>query len=97
MKSISRRRFVGMLAGVPFLRVGLAPVSATTERSSLERSKVDAVELILRKLVDSGAVPGVSYSIGNRSETLAERRLWAKGRRASCTDGDENALSNGIC
>jgi len=61
-----------MLAAVPFLRVGLAPVSATTERSSRERSKVDAVELILRKLVDSGAVPGVSYSIGNRSETLAE-------------------------
>lgn len=61
-----------MLAAVPFLRVGLAPVSATTERSSLERSKVEAVELILRKLVDSGAVPGVSYSIGNRSETLAE-------------------------
>ena len=72
MKSISRRRFVGMLAGVPFLRVGLAPASATTERSSLERSKVEAAEFILRKLVDSGAVPGVSYSIGNRSETLAE-------------------------
>ena len=72
MESISRRRFVGMLAGIPFLRVGPASVSATTERSSLERSKVEAVELILRKLVDSGSVPGVSYSIGNRSETLVE-------------------------
>jgi CubicO group peptidase (beta-lactamase class C family) len=72
MKSISRRRFVAMLAAVPFVRFVPATRSATTQHSSLDRSKVEAVELILRRLVDSGAVPGVSYSIGNRSETLAE-------------------------
>jgi len=72
MDDISRRRFVRMLAGVPFLTVAAPKLSATTQRTSLGRSQIEAVELILRRLVDSGAVPGVSYSIGNRSETLAE-------------------------
>jgi CubicO group peptidase (beta-lactamase class C family) len=72
MEIISRRRFVRMLAGVPFLRVAAPKLSATTRRISLSHSQIEAVELILRRLVDSGAVPGISYSIGNSSETLAE-------------------------
>ena len=72
MGSISRRRFARMLAGVPFLGVVAPSVSATTQRSSLSRSQIEAVELILRRLVDSDAAPGISYSIGNRSEALAE-------------------------
>jgi CubicO group peptidase (beta-lactamase class C family) len=72
MESISRRRFVAMLASVPFARFVPTSFSATTERSSLSHSQIEAIELILRKLVDTGAVPGISYSIGNRSETLAE-------------------------
>jgi CubicO group peptidase (beta-lactamase class C family) len=72
MVNISRRRFVSMLAGVPFLGVARRSASATSERSSLSRGQIDAAELILSRLVDSGAVPGVSYSIGNRTETLAE-------------------------
>jgi CubicO group peptidase (beta-lactamase class C family) len=72
MENISRRRFVSMLAGVPFIGVAGRSASATSERNSLSRGQIDAVELILRRLVDSGAVPGVSYSIGNRTETLAE-------------------------
>jgi CubicO group peptidase (beta-lactamase class C family) len=71
METISRRRFVRMLAGVPFLTLG-APKLSGTERSSFTHSQIEAVELILRRLVDSGAVPGISYSIGNRNETLAE-------------------------
>jgi hypothetical protein len=72
METISRRRFVRMLAGVPFLGVAVPNLYATTQRDSLSRRQTDAVELILRRLVDSGAVPGISYSIGNRTETLAE-------------------------
>jgi CubicO group peptidase (beta-lactamase class C family) len=72
MDNISRRRFVRMLAGVPFLSVAGPQLSATTQGNSLSHSQTEAVELILRRLVDSGAVPGVSYSIGSRTETLAE-------------------------
>jgi CubicO group peptidase (beta-lactamase class C family) len=72
MDNISRRRFVRMLAGFPFLSVAVPQLSATTHHDSLSRSQTEAVELILRRLVDSGAVPGVSYSIGNRTETVAE-------------------------
>jgi D-alanyl-D-alanine carboxypeptidase len=72
MKSISRRRFVAMLASVPFVRFVPTSFSATTERSWLSHSQIEAIELILSRLVESGAVPGVSYSIGHRSETLAE-------------------------
>src|SRR5690348_11811827 len=72
MGSISRRRFVAMLATVPFSRVVSVTASATAQANSLDPKKIEAVELILRRLIDSGAVPGVSYSIGNRSKTLAE-------------------------
>lgn len=72
MGNISRRRFVRMLAGVPLIGVVAPIVSATSERRSLTHSQIDAIELILRRLVDSGAVPGISYSIGNKSDTLAE-------------------------
>ncbi|HEX2710718.1 MAG TPA: serine hydrolase domain-containing protein [Candidatus Acidoferrales bacterium] len=69
MRSVSRRDFVTMLAGIPFLTVA---TRATAQRNSLSRNQIEAVEAILRKLVDSNAVPGISYSIGNASETLAE-------------------------
>lgn len=72
MVRISRRRFLEMLAGVPVIGVAAPSLSATTQRSSISRSQIDAAELILRRLVDSDAVPGISYSIGNRRETLAE-------------------------
>jgi CubicO group peptidase (beta-lactamase class C family) len=72
MGRISRRHFVRMLAGVPVLGVAAPSVSAATQRGSLSRSQIEAVELILRRLVDGDAVPGISYSMGNRSETLAE-------------------------
>jgi CubicO group peptidase (beta-lactamase class C family) len=72
MGSISRRRFVAMLATVPFSRILPVTASATAQSNSLDPRKIQAVELILRRLVDSGAVPGLSYSIGNRTETLAE-------------------------
>src|SRR5690242_13676276 len=69
MDNISRRRFVRMLAGVPLIGV---TGSATTQRSSLDQNQIDGVEHILPRLVDRRAVPGISYSIGNRNETLAE-------------------------
>jgi CubicO group peptidase (beta-lactamase class C family) len=61
-----------MLAGVPFIGLAARSGFATAPHSSLSHEQVEAVELILRRLVDSGAVPGISYSIGNKSETLAE-------------------------
>jgi CubicO group peptidase (beta-lactamase class C family) len=70
MDNISRRRFVRMLAGLPF--IGVATASATTQGSALGRDQIEPIERILRRLVESGAVPGISYSIGNRTETLAE-------------------------
>lgn len=72
MHSISRRRFLAMLAGIPFLAASDA-VSVQPER--LSRSQTQAVENILRKLIESNIVPGISYSIGNESETLGEGAL----------------------
>lgn len=72
MGRISRRHFVGMLAGVPVLGMAAPSLSAATQPNSLSRSQIEAVERILRRLVDGNAVPGISYSMGNRSETLAE-------------------------
>ena len=72
MDNISRRRFVRMLAGVPFIGIAGRGASATAGRTSVSHDQVEAVEIILRRLVDSKAVPGVSYSIGNRSEMVAE-------------------------
>ena len=72
INNISRRRFVRMLAGIPLIGVAARSTSVTAERSSLSRSQIEAVENILRRLFDSGAVPGVSYFIGNKTETLVE-------------------------
>lgn len=71
MHSISRRDAIKTIAGAPFLASAIARVSALPQNSGLTHSQVQAVEVILRRLVDSGAVPGISYSIGNASETLA--------------------------
>lgn len=72
MHSISRRRFVRTLAGVPFLMAAPWRAFAAFQSGSLSGSQIEAVEVILRLLVDSGAVPGISYSIGNATETLIE-------------------------
>ena len=72
MGNISRRRFVRMLAGVPLIGVVTQSTFVGAERTSLGRSQIEAVESILRRLVNTGAVPGINYSIGNKSETLVE-------------------------
>ena len=72
MDNISRRRFVRILAGVPWIGFAARGASAATQGHSLTRSQIEAMELILRGLVDSKAIPGVSYSIGNKNETLAQ-------------------------
>jgi D-alanyl-D-alanine carboxypeptidase len=46
--------------------------AASTAAGALRPSQIAAVEDILRGQVESGIVPGVSYSIGNARETLAE-------------------------
>ena len=69
MHNISRRDFVTILAGLPFLSVA---ARAQARPSSLRPRQIDAAELILRKLVNQNAMPGISYAIGNAHETLAE-------------------------
>ena len=69
-RTICRRHFVKILAGASF--VDLTAGLATTRNSSLTRNQIEAAEVILRRLVDQGAVPGISYSIGNKNDTLAE-------------------------
>lgn len=61
-----------MLAGIPLVGVAARSTSVMAERASLSHNQIEAVESILRRLVESGAVPGVSYSIGSKSETLVE-------------------------
>ncbi len=69
MRDISRRRFLWMLASVPFLYAGTAEKN---RHGSLDRSQIEAAEHILRNLIEANTVRGISYSIGNASETLAE-------------------------
>ena len=72
MQEISRRRFVKTIAGVPFLIAAGPKAFAFPQNSAFGRNQKEAVEAILQRLVDSGAVPGISYSIGNANKTLAE-------------------------
>ena len=95
MGNISRRRFVQMLAGIPLVGVATRSTSVIAERTSLGRGQIEAVESILRRLVDSGAVPGVSYSIGNKRDVGGGGLRVASYRPAS-TDGEGNTLSNRI-
>ena len=69
MQEISRRDFTAKLAGVPFITLGAMNTRAGV---SLGTRQLAAVERILRRFIDSNIVPGVSYSIGNARETLAE-------------------------
>lgn len=69
MRSLSRAEFAALLAGVPF--VGATAIRAAAAQG-LSRSKREAIENILRQLVRTSAVPGVSYSIGDAHEMLAE-------------------------
>lgn len=69
MRSISRRQFVAMLAAVPFLDFADA---AAIQRESLTRKQVQAMERILNNLVVTGAVPAISYAVGNSSRILAQ-------------------------
>ena len=78
MHTVSRRNFVNTLAGVPFLMAAGARAFALPQSRALTSAQKEAVEAILRKLVDSGTVPCVSYSIGNASETLAEGAFGAR-------------------
>jgi CubicO group peptidase (beta-lactamase class C family) len=71
MHRISRRDFVATMAGVPFLVARGFHSFAKPQTGLLSHSQIEAVEAILRNLVDSNAVPGISYSIGNTTETLA--------------------------
>ena len=61
MHTVSRRNFVNTLAGVPFLMAAGARAFALPQSRALTSAQKEAVEAILRKLVDSGTVSAVSY------------------------------------
>jgi CubicO group peptidase (beta-lactamase class C family) len=66
---ISRRRFTALLAaGIPFAEVAFAQAAC----SGLTGRQRDAAERLLLRLVENQAVPGISYSIGDASATLAQ-------------------------
>lgn len=65
---MKRGQFTALLAGVPFASAALARANV----AGLTPTQRAAVERLLRRLVDTEAVPGLGYSIGNASETLAE-------------------------
>jgi CubicO group peptidase (beta-lactamase class C family) len=65
---ITRRRFTALLAGAPFASAAFAHAAS----GAISERQRAAVERFLRGLVDSGTVPGISFSIGNASTMLME-------------------------
>src|SRR5438445_313483 len=68
MDNISRRRFVRMLAGVPFVSLAAPQLSGTSQHDSLSRSQIEAIELILHKL---DFPPGRHFAYSNCAYNLA--------------------------
>jgi D-alanyl-D-alanine carboxypeptidase len=68
MGTMSRGQFATLIVGAPL--VSAAGMCGAAAQGLSARGR-QAAEGILRGLVDKGAVPGVSYSIGNAHETLA--------------------------
>jgi hypothetical protein len=68
MHVVSRRALTFAVCGLPFvtLRTGAARPSGWNSQQR------DTAERTLRRLVDTGAVPGISYSVGNSEEALAQ-------------------------
>lgn len=66
--TISRRRFTALLAAVPFANAAFAQAA----RSGLTARQRDAAERLLLRLVETTAVPGISYSIGDANAMLAQ-------------------------
>ncbi|MFI5019791.1 MAG: serine hydrolase domain-containing protein [Dongiales bacterium] len=64
-----KRTLAGLTGGVAMTIPALAKLSAATPWSPEQRA---AAERILQREVDSGNVPGIAWSIGNATETLAE-------------------------
>ncbi len=67
-RDISRRKFLSLLAGLTAAAVNGRGSSSDGE--SLDRSQIEAADHIVRRLVATNAVPGVSYSIGNSRRIL---------------------------
>lgn len=66
--NISRRRFAALLGGVPFATAAAAQAA----RAGLTNRQRAAVERLLSRLVDNEIVLGISYSIGDSRETIAQ-------------------------
>src|SRR5689334_381486 len=72
-KHPTRRQALQALCAAPLL---LSPRPARA--ASFTNEQRLAVEEILRREVDTGVVPGISWSIGTASETLAEGAVGLK-------------------
>lgn len=65
---VTRRRFTALLASAPLATTAFAHAAS----SAINDRQRAAVERLLRGLVDSAVVPGVSFSIGDASTTLMQ-------------------------
>jgi D-alanyl-D-alanine carboxypeptidase len=70
-RNMSRRRFAALLGGLPCLYAASAAAKSSAG-DALKPGGRRAVEVVLRGLVERNVVPGISYSIGNATQLLAE-------------------------
>ncbi len=77
-RALSRRHLAFRFSTLSLL--ALAPAARAKPFDACQRA---VVERILQREVDNGIVPGITWSIGDRSETLDE---GAVGRRAVAPD-----------
>ena len=68
MRSISRRHFVSVTAGV--MAAAATGWDSFGSTDSLSSRQIEAADMIVKRLVSTNAVPGISYSIGNANRLL---------------------------
>ena len=69
MRSISRRHFVSVTAGV--MAAATTGWDSSGSSGSLSSRQIDAADMVVKRLISTNAVPGISYSIGNANRILA--------------------------
>jgi len=69
MRSISRRHFVSVTAGV--MAAAATGWDSSGSSDSLSSRQIEAADMVVKRLISTNAVPGISYSIGNANRILA--------------------------
>lgn len=74
-QGISRRRLTSGLCGIPLLVVPATAAPSFSRARSLTAQQRATADGILQREINNGVVPGLGWSIGNPSVTLAEGAL----------------------